>query len=77
MFVIDIRWIFKILFNLAIIIIIGRLFYAPYEPKLQDTNLVYILPSLGILSSYLYLSVWFGWKKGFQILCYIAGYLTK
>ncbi|AIM39107.1 hypothetical protein KO02_22295 [Sphingobacterium sp. ML3W] len=75
MFIIDIRWIFKILLNLAIIIIIGRLFYALYEPKLQGTNLVYILPCVGIISSYLYLSVWLGWKKGFQILCYIAGYL--
>ncbi|WP_158500329.1 hypothetical protein [Sphingobacterium sp. ML3W] len=74
MFIIDIRWIFKILFNLAIIIIIGRLFYAPYEPKLQGTNLVYILPCIGLLSSYLYLAVWFGWKKGFKILCYVAGY---
>jgi len=74
MFIIDIRWIFKILFNLAILIIIGRFFYAPYEPKLQGTNLVYILPCAGVLSSYFYLAAWFGWKRGFQILIYIAGY---
>jgi hypothetical protein len=75
MFIIDIRWIFKLLFNLAILIVIGRLFYAPYEPKLQRTNLVYIFPCIGVLSSYLYLAVWFGWKRAFKILLYIGIYI--
>lgn len=71
----DIHWIFKFIFNLAIIILIGRFFYAPFDDKLMGTNLVYILPGLGLLSSYLYLSAWFGWKKSFYILLYFMGYL--
>lgn len=75
MFIIDIRWIFKLLFNLAILVVIGRLFYTPYEPKLQGTNLVYIFPCIGVISSYLYLAVWFGWKRAFRILLYIGIYI--
>lgn len=76
MSVYDFRRILKFLFNLAIIIIIGRLFYAPFDEKLAGTNLIYILPVIGILCSYLYLSSWFGWKKSVSILLYITGYIV-
>ena len=76
MYIYNIHWILKFLFNLAIIIFIGRLFYAPFDEKLHGTNLMYILPCIGVVSSYLYLSAWFGWKKSFYILLYFTGYLA-
>jgi hypothetical protein len=75
MYIYHIHWIFKFIFNLAIIILISRFFYAPFDDKLMGTNLVYILPCIGLISSYLYLSAWFGWKKSFYILLYFVGYL--
>lgn len=76
MYIDNIHWIFKFIFNLAIIILIGRFFYAPFDDKLIETKLVYILPCIGLVSSYLYLSYWFGWKKSFYILLYFIGYLV-
>lgn len=76
MYIYDIHWIFKFIFNLAIILLIGRFFYAPFDNKLVGTNLVYILPCIGLVSSYLYLSAWFGWKKSFYILLYFVAYLV-
>jgi len=75
MYIYNIHWILKFIFNLAIIILIGRFFYAPFDDKLADTNLVYILPCIGLISSYLYLSAWFGWKKSFYIILYLVAYL--
>lgn len=76
MYIYDIHWIFKFIFNLAIILLIGRFFYAPFDHKLVGTNLVYILPCIGLVGSYLYLSAWFGWKKSFYILLYFVAYLV-
>lgn len=76
MYIYDIHWIFKFIFNLAIILLIGRFFYAPFDNKLVGTNLVYILPCIGLVGSYLYLSAWFGWKKSFYILLYFVAYLV-
>lgn len=76
MYIYDIHWIFKFIFNLAIILLIGRFFYAPFDNNLVDTNLVYILPCIGLVGSYLYLSAWFGWKKSFYILLYFVAYLV-
>lgn len=76
MYIYDIHWIFKFIFNLAIILLIGRFFYAPFDNKLVGTNLVYILPCIGLVGSYLYLSAWFGWKKSFYVLLYFVAYLV-
>lgn len=73
----DIRGILKFLFNLAILMIIGKLFYAPFAPELQDADntFKYYLPIVGVIGSYLYLAAWFGWKLAYTIMKYFSVFL--
>lgn len=70
----DLRRILKFLFNLAILMMIVRMFSAPFDLELQESNssLLYQMPCLGIIASYLYLAAWMGWKRSFQTMKYVV-----
>lgn len=76
MIIYNFGFILKVLFNLAIITIIGKFCYAPLDASLKGTELIYIFPFIGMMGAYLYLSFWFGWKRAFHIILLIVSQFT-
>lgn len=67
-------FLFKIAFNIAIVIILYRLLYIPNYPEdLKNSPALYIMPVIGTIGAYCYLSYWFGWKNSLYIVG-IAGF---
>ncbi|MGV3704307.1 MAG: hypothetical protein ACO1NU_02920 [Arcticibacter sp.] len=61
-------FLFKIAFNIAIIIILYKLLYIPNFPEeLKNSPALYVMPTIGTLGAYCYLTYWFGWKKSLYI----------
>lgn len=58
----------KIAFNIAIIIILYKLLYIPNFPEeLKNSPALYVMPTIGTLGAYCYLTYWFGWKNSLYI----------
>lgn len=65
---------FKIAYNIAIVIILYKLLYIPNYPEdLKNSPALYIMPVIGAIGAYCYLSYWFGWKNSLYIVG-IAGF---
>ncbi|MFD2556655.1 hypothetical protein [Sphingobacterium tabacisoli] len=65
---------FKIAFNIAIIIILYKLLYTPnYPEELRNSSALYIMPIIGTVGTYFYLTYWFGWKNSLYIVG-VAGF---
>lgn len=68
-----IRLIIVFIFNIGILALIGRLFYASVAPETEGTTLSVLLPIVGLIGTYLYLLYWFGKKTAIRILLYLTG----
>ena len=67
-------FLFKIAFNIAIVIILYKLLYIPdYPEDLKNSPALYIMPVIGAIGVYCYLSYWFAWKNSLYIVG-IAGF---
>lgn len=65
---------FKIAFNIAVIIILYKLLYSPnYPEELRNSSARYIMPIIGTVGAYFYLTYWFGWKNSLYIVG-VAGF---
>lgn len=61
-------FLFKIAFNIAIIIVLYKLLYIPNFPEeLKNSPALYVMPTIGTLGAYCYLTYWFGWKNSLYI----------
>lgn len=62
-------FLFKVAFNFAIIMILYKLLYIPnYPEELKSSAALYIMPIIGIIGAYFYLSYWFGRKSSLYIV---------
>ena len=60
---------FKFAFNIAILIILYKLLYIPNFPEdLKNSPALYVMPIIGTIGAYCYLSYWFGWKNSLYIV---------
>jgi hypothetical protein len=67
-------FLFKIAFNIAILIILYKLLYIPNFPEeLKNSPALYVMPIIGTIGAYCYLSYWFGWKNSLYIVG-VAGF---
>ena len=67
-------FLFKIAFNIAIVIILYKLLYIPNYPEdLKNSPALYIMPIVGIIGAYCYLSYWFGLKNSLYIVGVAGG----
>ncbi len=67
-------FLFKIAFNIAILIILYKLLYIPKFPEeLKNSPALYVMPIIGTIGAYCYLSYWFGWKNSLYIVG-VAGF---
>lgn len=67
-------FLFKIAFNIAILIILYKLLYIPNFPEeLKNSPALYVMPIIGTIGVYCYLSYWFGWKNSLYIVG-VAGF---
>lgn len=63
----------KIAFNIAILIILFKFLYYPGFPEiLRNSEYLYIMPTIGIIGTYFYLSYWFGRKTSICITGLVA-----
>lgn len=62
-------FVFKVAFNFAIIMILYKLLYFPnYPEELKSSEALYIMPVVGIIGAYFYLSYWFGRKSSLYVV---------
>jgi len=67
-------FLFKIAFNIAIVIILYKLLYIPnYPEQLRNSSALYIMPIIGTIGTYFYLAYWFGRKNSLYIVS-VAGF---
>ncbi|MGX1753435.1 hypothetical protein [Sphingobacterium sp. NPDC055346] len=62
-------FLFKVAFNFAIIMILYKLLYIPnYPEELKNSAALYVMPIIGIVGAFFYLSYWIGRKSSMYIV---------
>lgn len=66
----------KAAFNIAIIIVLYKLLYYPDFPEtLRNSGYLYIMPIVGIIGTFFYLTYWFGMKNSLYITGILGSFI--
>lgn len=62
-------FVFKMALNIAILVVLYKLLNFPSFPEeLKNSAALYVMPIIGTIGAYCYLSYWFGWKNSLYIV---------